>query len=83
LRYDEVIALHIQVNAPEPNAEDEPGLFDDATNPILNGSQQNNPMLQGNQIGMQQRPQQQRMRRNANAPLGTWATIQLSPIEEE
>ncbi len=81
LRYDEAITLAIQINAPEPNAEDEPGLFDDATNPILRGTQQNNPMMQGGTPG-QINTQQPRMRRNPNSTIGTWSTIQLSPIEE-
>lgn len=80
LRYNETISLGIQINAPEPNADDEPGLFDDAANPITGNGQLNNGLFQANpQTGLQQ-PQQPRMRRNPNASLGTWEKIQLTTI---
>lgn len=80
LQYNEIISLGIQINTPEPNADDEPGLFDDATNPITGNGQFNNGLFQTNpQTGLQQ-PQQPRMRRNPNASLGTWEKIQLTTI---
>ncbi|MFK7797387.1 MAG: hypothetical protein AB8E82_08030 [Aureispira sp.] len=80
IQYNEIISLGIQINTPEPNADDEPGLFDDATNPITGNGQFNNGLFQTNpQTGLQQ-PQQPRMRRNPNASLGTWEKIQLTII---
>ncbi len=80
LRFNEIISLGIQINTPAPNADDEPGLFDDATNPITGNGQLNNGLFQNNpQMGLPQ-AQQPRMRRNPNASLGTWEKIQLTPI---
>lgn len=43
--YNETISLGIRVNQPTPNADDEPGLFDDPrTNPITASSQMQNQM---------------------------------------
>ncbi|MGH1336203.1 MAG: hypothetical protein ACRBFS_08750 [Aureispira sp.] len=80
LQYNEVISLGIKINSPAPNADEDPGLFDDVANPITSNGQPSNSLFQNNpQTGLQQ-PQQSRMRRNPNASLGTWEKIQLTPI---
>lgn len=78
LTYTEVISLGIKINTPAPNADEDPGLFDDVANPITSNGQQNNPMLRGNSPGGMQQQQQPIMSRNPNASLGTWEKIQLS-----
>lgn len=80
IQYNEVITLGIKINSPEPNADEEAGLFDDVANPITGNRQQNNPLSRSNPTTpMQQQP---RIRRNSNASLGTWEKIQLCPIPQ-
>lgn len=80
LHYNEIISLGIKINAPEPNADDDPGLFDDVANPITSNGQSSNGLFQNNpQTGLPQ-TQQPLVRKNPNASLGTWEKIQLTPI---
>lgn len=80
LKYNEILNIGIKINSPEPNADDDPGLFDDIANPITSNGLQNNGLFQNNpQTGLPQ-AQQPVMRRNPNASLGTWEKIQLSPL---
>lgn len=80
LKYNEILSLGVKINSPEPNADEDMGLFDDLNNPITGNGMQNNGLFQTNpQTGLPQ-TQQPTMRKNPNASLGTWEKIQLSPI---
>lgn len=73
---DRVISLGIRVNQPEPSAEDDPGLFDNATNnPITGNGQLTNPLLQGaNPSAVNRQPS-----RSSNGNItGVWAKVRLA-----
>lgn len=77
VNYNEIISIGIKVNQPAANAEDDPGLFDDASsNSITRSNQTQNPLLQGaNPGGGMQQP-----RRSSNGNIaGVWLKAQLSP----
>lgn len=76
VQYNEIISIGIKVNQPAPDAADDPGLFDDASNNSITGNNQvQNPLLQGaNPGGGMQQP-----RRSSNSNIaGIWTKVQLS-----
>jgi hypothetical protein len=76
IRYNEIISIGIKVNQPAPDAADDPGLFDDASNnSITRNNQTQNPLTQGASTGAGM----QQPTRSANSNIaGIWTKVQLS-----
>lgn len=71
--------IGIQINNPEADAGNDPGLFDDpANNPITRSAQGANPMLPNNSALNPQRGPQPTRRGPVNA-LKVWAKLELQP----
>lgn len=70
--------IGIQINNPEADASDDPGLFDDpANNPITRSGQGSNPMLPNNSALNPQRAQP--TRRGPINALKVWAKLDIQP----
>lgn len=77
VQYNEVLSIGIRVNNPEANADDDPGLFDNASNPITGNNQQQNPMMNGQNRNQQPVARQPSRSSNGNIT-GVWSKVQLT-----
>lgn len=73
-------SIGIQINNPEADAGDDPGLFDDpSSNPITRSAQAGNPMLPNNNALNPRRTQP--IRRGPMNALKVWTRLELSPAQ--
>jgi len=77
IEYDEVLSIGIRVNPPEANADNDPGLFDNTSNPITGNNQQQNPMMNGRNPNQQPVARQPSRSSNGNIT-GVWSKIKLT-----
>ncbi len=79
--YTQVLSVGLQINEPDKNAADDPGLFDDPNNnSITRSNQQANPMNSG--LGGQQQNQRQPTRTVSNT-ISVWLrTTLVAPSEQ-
>ena len=84
ITYEEVLSIGIRVNPPEANAENDPGLFNDPTNPITGSGQGQNPLMgpgRGNQPGQ---PVARQPSRSANGNItAVWMKTSLAKPSEK